>query len=1344
MVHGRAPAEASEAVWNRIQNEERANGSLAREIIIALPIELSRDENIALMREFVSSQITSLGVVADWVYHDAPGNPHVHLMHTERPVEAAGFGKKKIAVLDEDGKPLKVNNRIVYNRLIGDRHAFKDLRLSWGDTVNRHLALAGHEARVDMRSFRERGIDLVPTTHLGPAGTAVQRKIGESQAWAAREAARFETADKIMENPNELLKLISNERSTFTEKDIAKALHRFIDDPTTFANVRTRVMASADLVEVRGTIIDPQNGDVLTLPVYSTREIIRIEHDMAVAADKLAQTRGFGSSAKTVAQSIRAVETKDPSRPFQFDPEQVAAVEHVTSGTGIATVVGFAGAGKSTLLEAANKAWVTDGRRVFGAALAGKAAEGLEESAGIASRTLASWELSWKNGRDRLQPGDVFVIDEAGMVASNQLSRFITAIEQAGAKAVLVGDAMQLQPIEAGAAFRAVTERVGYVELVGIRRQKEEWGQEASRQFARGQVGDALEAYRSRGHIVETVDKTQAIDRIVVDWMQARTDASAQAQAAGKVLKGDELLVLAHTNADVFALNAGIREAIKGQGELAGERAFVTERGTRHFAVGDRAIFLKNERFEEKLAPELGQQQVKNGMLGTVIATAGRNGEDLLRIRLDNGREVAFNPDTYRNIDHGYAATVHKSQGVTVDRVFVMASKSMDQHLSYVAMSRHRHQVTMYAPQSEFKSFDTLAQTLGRSGAKSTTLDFANESSYRAAVDAFAERRGIETLTSIAPAFAAFVDRQKAWIEEKREQVSTLWTRVENAMSVGRQRSPVNDVSNSVNQSGPEPVAPVARIEGQGAGFAPVTSFARSMEDDAKIRLTQTADWRERLAQMQPIVEKVYRDPQTALQLLSRAASTADARLLARTVIDAPQFFGALRGGESIVVGRAERAERAAAVAATTDLSTHVRSLAQSTHRHHAEALTTESERRAAMQVAVPELSDAARLRLDEMEAVRRAGSVDAYRDATRIVMQDKTVAQELATVAAAIADRFGEGAFTDRAGELDSQRAFERVADADRAHLEKVTEHLAAIRRFAGEVAFVEKLGARPELEKTSVPAARTAKAAEVAVPSPSVSQAPMFASVTSFANSVEEAARTTVRENAGYRQYIDALTQAAARIWQDPSEAVARVERAIATGGTSEGIEKSLREDPARGGELRGSDRLLDRFTAAGTERQAAMAELPAALAAVRMAASVYGTALENELVREKVARERMSIEIPALSDQSQKAAAHLSASLEFGIAQFEKAVGGLSSEVKAEFKSVNDALNQRFGRNAFANESADLARFVAPGQREALNQVQAQLKLVQTVVRTTVDQKHQVERQIRAMEQGGRLTR
>ncbi|MDK4736888.1 Ti-type conjugative transfer relaxase TraA, partial [Rhizobium sp. CNPSo 3490] len=551
-IDGQSVAGASEALWNAVDAfETRADGQLARELIIALPEELTRAENIALVREFVRDNLTSKGMVADWVYHDKDGNPHIHLMTTLRPLTEEGFGAKKVPVLGEDRKPLRVvtpdrpNGKIVYKVWAGDKETLKAWKIAWAETANRHLALAGHEIRLDGRSYAEQGFGGTAQRHLGPEKAALARKRRELYFAPADLARRQEMADRLVAEPELLLKQLGNERSTFDEKDIAKALHRYVDDPADFANIRARLMASDELVMLKPQEIDGETLKVSDPAVFTTREILRIEYDMARSARVLSEQAGFGVSARRVDAAIKRVETGDPEKPLRLDAEQVDAIRHVTGDSGIAAVVGLAGAGKSTLLAAARLAWEGQGRGVIGAALAGKAAEGLEDSSGIRSRTLAGWELAWATGRDTLHRGDVLVIDEAGMVSSQQMARVLDIVEEAGAKVVLVGDAMQLQPIQAGAAFRAISDRIGFAELAGVRRQREEWAREASRLFARGEIEKGLDVYARHGHLAEAGTRAETIERIVADWSQARREAIVQSVSEGRDgrLRGDELLV---------------------------------------------------------------------------------------------------------------------------------------------------------------------------------------------------------------------------------------------------------------------------------------------------------------------------------------------------------------------------------------------------------------------------------------------------------------------------------------------------------------------------------------------------------------------------------------------------------------------------------------------------------------------------------------------------------------------------------------------------------------------------------------------------------------------------------
>jgi hypothetical protein len=181
--------------------------------------------------------------------------------------------------------------------------------------------------------------------------------------------------------------------------------------------------------------------------------------------------------------------------------------------------------------------------------------------------------------------------------------------------------------------------------------------------------------------------------------------------------------MLAHTRADVAELNQLARGRMRDAGALDGQdRVLRTERGERAFAPGDRVMFLRNER----------SMGVKNGSLGTLERIDGA----ALTVRLDGAdrREVRFDLKDYAQIDHGYASTIHKSQGVTVDHGHLLASDGLDRHAAYVGMSRHRETLAVHYGADDFKDRAQLAWTLGRERPKDTTLDYPA---------AFAERRGL-------------------------------------------------------------------------------------------------------------------------------------------------------------------------------------------------------------------------------------------------------------------------------------------------------------------------------------------------------------------------------------------------------------------------------------------------------------------------------------------------------------------------------------------------------------------------------------------------------------------------
>jgi Ti-type conjugative transfer relaxase TraA len=356
-------------------------------------------------------------------------------------------------------------------------------------------------------------------------------------------------------------------------------------------------------------------------------------------------------------------------------------------------VVGVAGSGKSTLLAAAREAFEAEGYTVKGAALSGIAAENLEIASGIQSRTLASYEYTWKEGRDALSPKDVLVIDEAGMIGTKQLERMLAAADHARAKVILVGDPEQLQAIEAGAAFRGVLGQSGMVELTQVRRQSEDWAREATQALSLGRTADAIKAYGDRGALVAGDTHEDARAKLLAAWATDRRERPAESQ-----------LILAYTRDDVRALNRAAREVLQAEGQLGAGEKIETTRGAREMAAGERVMFLKNDK-------TLG---VKNGSIGTLERI--HNG--VLQVRLDGAddRRVAVDTRQYQEVDYGYASTIHKSQGATVDRSYVLASRYFDRHTSYVALSRHRTHATLFYAEEEF------GKRAGEGGAEHSAL----------------------------------------------------------------------------------------------------------------------------------------------------------------------------------------------------------------------------------------------------------------------------------------------------------------------------------------------------------------------------------------------------------------------------------------------------------------------------------------------------------------------------------------------------------------------------------------------------------------------------------------------
>ncbi|MFL6110597.1 MAG: MobF family relaxase [Catenulispora sp.] len=450
---------------------------------------------------------------------------------------------------------------------------------------------------------------------------------------------------------------VTERRSSFDRRDLLRAVCEAVPAGAAVTVDDLRGLATAVVRDERVVPLLPSAPAAMRR--YSTAELLATEQSAVWAA----AARG-ADCVGTVDASLVAGALSTAG----LSVEQAAAVRRITgSGAGVEVVVGPAGAGKTAALSAARQAWTAGGVPVRGAALAALAARTLEDGAGIPAMSLT--RLLAAVGRDGvagvLPAGGVLVVDEASMVSTRQLAGLIDLTGQARTKLLLVGDPAQLPEIEAGGLFAALARALPSVRLSGNVRQREGWERDALAELRDGDVLDALGTYEQNGR-VHVADSTSELREAMVDrYLDLRGD-------------GGDVLMLASTRADARALNRLVRQRLAERGDLRGVGMHVKVRGRNmDFRVGDAAVVTTNDY----------RRGLVNGTRGVITAA------DEASVSLRAGSREAALPREWLAVgalEHGYALTCHRAQGVTVDVALLFASRSLSREAGYVGMSRGR------------------------------------------------------------------------------------------------------------------------------------------------------------------------------------------------------------------------------------------------------------------------------------------------------------------------------------------------------------------------------------------------------------------------------------------------------------------------------------------------------------------------------------------------------------------------------------------------------------------------------------------------------------------------------
>ena len=537
----------------------------------------------------------------------------------------------------------------------------------------------------------------------------------------------------------------------------------------------------------------PENSEIFTTQVLLDAEDALVHWSRSTDAPRLANPGALASAGK-----------RAPSE------DQLAAIEAVaTSGRRLDLIVGPAGAGKTTALSALVDAWQAEhgAGSVTALAPSSAAAEVLGESLGAPADNVSMWLTlrrataerdshmdflrqagQWidQGGRvadirdslavvdpttaglpdrriraaidaalhrientpmqkARLEAGDLIIVDEASMAATIPLHEIVAQADAAGAKVLAVGDPDQLSAVEAGGAFGMLIDAQPdkVASLRQIHRFVDDWQGPASLALRAGDRR-AVETYTSRG-AVQAGTQEEVLDQVHAAW-------------AAETAQGRTSLMVAADNATAAELAARARADLKSAGKVGGRE--VTLADGNQASAGDLIVTRKNAR-----ALRSGRHWAHNGATWHVQAVSA-DGAMLVTPTADPAAEAIHLPADYvaAQVELGYASTIHRAQGRTVDDCHVVVTPDMGRQGLYVGMTRGRtsnvaHVVTDGAavdddlmPQSAQEPANILSDVLARDTAPATA---------RRAADRHADQ--VESVKRLADEYATIAAGEAAW-----------------------------------------------------------------------------------------------------------------------------------------------------------------------------------------------------------------------------------------------------------------------------------------------------------------------------------------------------------------------------------------------------------------------------------------------------------------------------------------------------------------------------------------------------------------------------------------------------
>lgn len=508
-----------------------------------------------------------------------------------------------------------------------------------------------------------------------------------------------------------LVEQLTERTPTFTARELENVLGYAGLDRKERVAFRADMLAQQNIVPLRETAQGPVTR-------YTTREVLAAEMALQRDALILAERGRHGIDESRIAATSAAHTLK---------PEQADALRHLTGAHGFSMLLGEAGTGKSHTLNAVRAAYEAEGFKTVGLSWTNKVVQMMRDDGFTNAATIAASLKKIDNGRGDWDSKTVLIVDEAAMVSTENLAKLAAAARASGAKLILAGDDAQLGSIERGGMFETLRQSHGAAVLKDVQRVKDQaqkvvFGEMHEREFM-----GALQFAEKAGRL---------------HWADTQDDSlrGMAVKYAADVLElpDKRRFMFAFTNAEVDALNSYARAIHQQRGDLGAGQQLQTATGAQEFSTGDRVLFAGNGRTAAEKRAGL-----TNGNAGTIAGIDMSGPKPRVTVQLDTAkgaepRSVSFivgdnaEAGEFNKLKLGYAGTIYKGQGATLDQTYVCHSAHWKSSAAYVALSRHKESVEIWASHEMVKDLASMARGLGRSENKRAATAYQIDPSHLA------------------------------------------------------------------------------------------------------------------------------------------------------------------------------------------------------------------------------------------------------------------------------------------------------------------------------------------------------------------------------------------------------------------------------------------------------------------------------------------------------------------------------------------------------------------------------------------------------------------------------------